>query len=31
LTVIDGVKNPLNRIMHSTNQEGVGQGGQPRI
>jgi hypothetical protein len=29
--VIDGVKNPLNRIMHSTKQEGVGQSGQPRI
>jgi hypothetical protein len=29
--VIYGVKNSLNRIMHSTNQEGVGQSGQPRI
>ena len=29
--VIDGMKNPLNRLMHSTDQEGVGQSGQPRI
>ena len=31
LTLIDRPKNPLNRIMHSTNQEGVGQSSQPRI
>lgn len=29
--MIGGVKNPLNRVTHSTNQEGVGQSGQPRI
>jgi hypothetical protein len=29
--VIDGVKNPLNRIMDPTNQEGVGQSGEPRV
>ena len=31
LTVIDGVKNPLNRLMHSTDQEWVGESGEPRI
>jgi hypothetical protein len=31
LTVIDGVKNPLNRLMHSPDQEWVGQSGEPRI
>jgi hypothetical protein len=31
LTVVDGVKNPLNDLMHSTDQEGVGQSGQTRI
>jgi hypothetical protein len=31
LTAIDGVKNPLNRLMDSTDQEWVGQSGQPRI
>jgi len=29
--VIDGMKNPLNRLMHSTDQEGVGQSSQPRV
>jgi hypothetical protein len=29
--VIDGMKNPLNRLMHSTDQEWVGQSGEPRV
>jgi hypothetical protein len=29
--VIDRVKNPLHRIVHSTDQEGIGQSSQPWI
>jgi hypothetical protein len=28
--VIDRMENPLNRIIHSTDQKWIGQGGEPR-